>query len=264
MSDFKQYKQDFSDFGEKLQEFSTLFDFKNLAVTDIYESVKEHKTSKLIIQVAAEMSPNAPHLKTDNPGSWIRNYPGPTIKIFGFSNLNLKNVWFELDHNDKGRQFILSLITKYYDTSYGFYTTFISPDIDTSKVQEAILKCIPLLKQVPELSRCGKAFDTITKSTELLQNNFGKYHRKMVASKDPKMIFISLLGDITENCEADAILLSQFRKISNFYRNKHNSRTNKDAKMDMLFDKMDDHMRILERSMIASEASQMLNGKIKE
>jgi hypothetical protein len=259
ISEFKNFKSDFDEFGNELSKFSELFDAKLPSATEIYATVKDHKTSKKIIEVAAEMSPIANHFKDDNPGTWIRNFPGPTIEVFKFSKLNLKNVWFGLNGNEKGRKFIFSMLSKFYDTSLDFYKTFVSPDIDTSRVQTAIMKSIPMLKKIPELSRCGRAFDTIAKSANLLSDNFDKYHRKMVASKDPKIIFVSLLGDISENCKADAILFSQFRKISNFYRNKHNERKQKDDTMDSLFDKMDEHMKVLERSMLASEASKMLN-----
>jgi hypothetical protein len=98
-------------------------------------------------------------------------------KILPFSAIDFHTLWFSSYVNQSIKDYILNWLNMLYTISLSLYNTVVSPDVDISKFSSLLVEAISQVQKHPELSRCSKAFAKLRNSVDLLQGNFGTYHK---------------------------------------------------------------------------------------
>ena len=159
------------------------------------------------------------------------------IEIFAFTKINLKTL-FEKEESE--RQFIMSGLHKFYTAGGELYKLISSPDIDIKKFSEIMVESLDKLRTIPELHRCGLAFDKLRASLSTLENNFSEYYKDFIVKKDGSIIMENFILDVSKSTKASATLMGQFKTIINYYKKKTGGNI-KDPKLKMAFDKLNEN-----------------------
>ena len=129
---------------------------------------------------------------------FINTVPGEVFQPFGFSDFNLKGFYNSLN-NEEDKKRTLLIIHLLFNLSYELYTIYNSCDWDQSAIHQTVGASIEMLKKVPALSRCKKAFEKIENSLSQLEDNMGTYYKNYMSTKNPSIIFELYITDITKN-----------------------------------------------------------------
>jgi Ca2+-binding EF-hand superfamily protein len=192
--------------------------------------------------------------KTDNlenPSNlqhrFISRADGFDVTIFNFTNLNFKLFFTSYDtrENSKLIQYMLMFLRIMNLKCTEAYKIVTSPDIDVEKFSEMLINSIKdIRKHIP---RCGKAFDKIEESVNLLNNNFDGYYKDFIQSQNPGIIIENFVLDVANDANADAQTTLQFREIIKFYKKNMKKENIKDPKVQKLFQMLGDNLDILEK-----------------
>lgn len=258
---FEENKAEIDRFLDKSEkEFNELFsiDFSNYEwnltlveeedrkhFNETYEKMKECVLIQTFIKVCNNLIRYKKHLENNKELSYkfVNNISGVEFSPLPFTSLNFKYI-FEADNIDAtAKKFTLTMLGKLYTLSYDLYKEFSKPDIDVDKFVEVITSNLGEVKK--RIPRCDKAFKKIEESVSMLKNNFGKYYRDFVETKQSTIIMENFILDVSNNTKADPELTLQFRKIINYYR-KMASQNVTNPQVKQLFQKVEEKMKILE------------------
>ena len=252
LANARQEITDFIDTCEK--EHKELFQFQDLSryqgmfdmVSDevkeefgeLYERSKESNMVRTFILVCDRLVEYKRHIEDVNNLSYkfINTMSGVDFAPLPFTSLNFKYL-FSLDVIDsRGRYYLMLILNKIYTYSYDLYKEFSKPDINVDEFVKVILANMDEVKK--RVPRCGKAFNKIAESVELLKSNFNGYYHDFVQTKNSSIIMEHFVLDVSRTTDADPETTRQFRKIINYYR-KMTAGKIKDERVNYLFQKVD-------------------------
>jgi hypothetical protein len=252
LANARQEITDFIDTCEK--EHKELFQFQDLSryqgmfdmVSDevkeefgeLYERSKESNMVRTFILVCDRLVEYKRHIEDVNNLSYkfINTMSGVDFAPLPFTSLNFKYL-FSLDVIDsRGRDYLMLILNKIYTYSYDLYKEFSKPDINVDEFVKVILANMDEVKK--RVPRCGKAFNKIAESVELLKSNFNGYYHDFVQTKNSSIIMEHFVLDVSRTTDADPETTRQFRKIINYYR-KMTAGKIKDERVNYLFQKVD-------------------------
>ncbi len=177
---------------------------------------------------------------------FITNMPGVDWSPFPFTTLNLKQVFSMDGVSTNTIQFFMIILNRSFELSYKLWTETTTPDIDIDAFVDHIMSNIDEIKKRPELNRCGKAFDKIRDSVDLLKTRFSGYYRDFIETKDNTIIMQHFILDVSKETKVDAATNAQFRTIIGYYKKLADQHVN-DPKLKMLFDKCNSAFKELDR-----------------
>lgn len=224
-------------------------------ITDISEFVPEHytefKESPLIediIVMCSNMSSIGTHLKKswdEVDKNFMYRYNGHTFEPLPFCKIDFKGLYIiKGDSNDQFKECVFSVLRGLFINSFEIYKISSSPNIDSSKLADLVIKSIAKLKK--RIPGCNLAFDKIAESSSVFEGNFDGYYKDFVQTNNPANIFTSFISDVSSaNKSTDISILFQCRKIVSHFRKayassgKTNSKMSSMNKMMEIYDKID-------------------------
>ena len=232
---------------------------------EIYNKLKSDKLIATCISICDNLIKYRKHIQdADNLcHKFIINMPGVDFSPFPFTDLNVKQLFILLSTdaypsagvprnvNDTvtkiSEQFIklmMLVLNKLYNLTYKLYQAYSSPDIDVKEFAEVVMNNLREVKK--RIPRCEKAFRKIEESVEMLQDNFGTYYRDFVETKNQTIIMENFVLDVAKNTRADGETTRQFQQIIKHYKQIAQHQI-KNPQLKMLFDKVNDNFKQLER-----------------
>jgi len=187
-----------------------------------YDAFFNSQQVRMIIRICDELSPYKMHIgEVDKLNEkFIASIPGVSFVILG--NFDVKNAYIE-QTNESGRKLIGLFLHKLFTYGYKLYQEYTTPDMNVEQVVSVVRNAIVDLRSIPELSRCGKAFDMIEHSIDMLKTNFDTYYTDFVQTRSPTTILEHFIIDVSQARNPDkkrsATLAHQFNSIVNYYRN---------------------------------------------
>jgi hypothetical protein len=164
---------------------------------------------------------------------------------FQFTSLNLKQVFMTADENTV--RFLMTVLYKIFEMTHKLWQETTSPDVDVEQFVQVIMGNMDEIQsKAPELSRCKRAFKKIADSVSLLKDRFGEYYRDFVDTKDSTIMMQNFIIDVSKSTSADPETMREFREIIKYYK-KIAGQQQQNPKMKMLFDKVSDSFKQLEK-----------------
>ena len=175
--------------------------------------------------------------------SFIIDMPGVEFQPFPFTTMDYKDMFLDEEIDDQAKKYLMLILHKVYSITYSVYKLVTSPDVDIDEFVDIVLGNLDRLKKnATELSRCGKAFNKIRKSAEMLKANFETYFRDVQETNDPTMLMQNFILDVAQTSDADRETMRQFKQIINYYRKK-SAQKGGNPQTDMLLAKVDAHFK---------------------
>jgi hypothetical protein len=202
--------------------------FKNLLVDEKNRSKSEHHDLEK---------------KEALKSSFITKADGDFLKLFEFTSLDFKQMYYSTSMNADFNKYILLVLHLVYVKIMVIVEDVTSPDINVEKFSEILVANIDNIKK--HVPRCDKAFDKIKQSVGLLKENFGEYYKDCIVSQNPGVIIENFVIDVSKSSNADPEITRQFRDIVKFYRKNVQSNV-KDPRTKKLFSMLGQHMDILD------------------
>jgi hypothetical protein len=207
----------------------------------MYRRIKNSQVFKDIMTTSAQLQPFEPFfMKKDKDGkiidddSFIKKEPGQMLQPLIFCSIDLKLLWNTLfDECPSGKKFIYSLIKNIYFISHDIYEVAYTPDVNIDEFSNVLVSTIGKLRTHPELNRCGRAFDVIENSVNLLKTNFTEYFRSCVETENTATLLESFIIDVSRTQKASPTVIRQFRQITNYMAK--NAKNNNDPRVKKLF-----------------------------
>lgn len=214
-----------------------------------YADIKKSDFVNTIIIMCDRLCVYGRFLKNINEldGKFISNIPGVTYEPFPFSTFNLKQVYAADGTSDNSKQFILLVLHKLYTFSKALYEEITQPDVNVEDIANIVLANMEQVRNIPELSRCRRAFDKITEAVDLLRTNFKDYYRDFISNKSTTTMMENFILDVSKNTHADVEIRREFMTIVKYYR-EHGGTAKKDPRVDMLFENINSTISSLERN----------------
>lgn len=161
------------------------------------------------------------------------------------SRLDFKLVFVDPTVHAKFKLAILKMLRKFYVFADEISKIITTPDIDISKFSSNFVETIARLKKQPRLRGCAKAFDKISQSVYLLEENFNGYYKDMIKSKNPNILIESFLEDVAQKNNDNITLKSQFKTIVSFYQELAKDNI-ADERLDKIFNLVGIHLDALD------------------
>jgi hypothetical protein len=176
---------------------------------------------------------------------FISKSAGDSLKLFSFSSLDFKQISYDEENlNAKLQGYMLYFLHLLYKKGLEIVKLITSPDIDVDKFSEVLVRNISeIRKQIP---RCDKAFDKIAASVDMLKGNFDGYYKDFVISQNPGIIIENFVGDVAKEAQSDQEMVTQFRQIMKFYKQKMNGKIS-DPKINKILGMVGDNLSVLEQ-----------------
>jgi hypothetical protein len=255
---------------EKLQEFLKKMDskYKLQGLGEKYTKLKSSFVIKEMIMIARslknvvmaekERTKSSVHnleKKDSLSAEFILNCCGDYLKLFNFTSLDFKQIWFSDLIDEQGKKYILHVLHYIYVRVMIIVRDVTSPDIDVEKFSEIVSgnieemrKCIP---------RCDKAFDKIKSSVGLLKENFGEYYKDFVTSQsgNPGVIIENFVADVAKKNTADLATTRQFKEIIKFYNRQISGKKVTDPKVKKMLSLVGENLDILEGKLESKPSS---------
>lgn len=217
--------------------------------TEVYEAVKKSNIVNMFVVMCDRLTPYKQNFIDENAldPTFITSMPGVVWYPFPFiESINMKDI-FVIPNIDKTTQtFFMTVLHKAYKLSRQLWDELQSPDVDVDQFITVIMSNIEEIQKRPELSRCKDAFAKIKSSVMLLKGKFNGYYRNFMETKDSTIIMQNFIIDVSKSTQADAKTAFQFQQIISYYR-KIASDQIKNPKVKMLFDKVNDSLKIIGR-----------------
>lgn len=215
----------------------------------VYEAAKKSSLVHLFILTCDKLVPykqNFNTLEKLNP-KFITCMAGTEWVPFPFTKLNLKYVFAQADITENNTRFFMTVLFKAFELTHSIWKETVSPDVDVDQFVDVIMNNMDeIQKKAPELSRCKKAFKKIAESVSLLKNNFSEYYRDFVDTKDSTIMMQNFILDVSKQTNSDPEVMREFREIIKYYRKVAGQQT-QNPKMKMLFDKVNESFKQLEK-----------------
>ena len=233
---------------EKQEKYASM---SKTEMNAFYKSIKESDCVKTLVIMCSRLKMYSRYIDNLNElkDNFIGQEPGLSLRIFGFSSLDLKVLWASDVITASVKKYILTILHILYKKSHELYRVTTSPDVDVEKFSSVLIDAITNLKKHPELSRCNRAFTRIEKSVELLKNKFDGYYRESVACSNSNMILESFIIDVANQGSADPRLTREFRQIIQ-YMHKVGNQTGKtkDPTVQKMLKALNANISIMEKS----------------
>jgi predicted translin family RNA/ssDNA-binding protein len=233
---------DYEEYGKTINE-----------VVSFYQSSKENKVVKDCIGICRRIVRYKKYLEDiDNlDDSFLRSSNLADLKIFPFCDFDIKYLYVYGNIDESVKKYIMIFLSMILKSTKEIFEVVTSPDIDIDKMSKIVVEVIASTKKL--LPRCGKAFDKIEKSLDLLKNNFGEYYKDMVSSKDQSVIISNFIADCSKDTgdgdedegNVDIELTRQFAQITNFFR-KNSAGKIKDPRVNELLNFLDKQFKSLD------------------
>lgn len=252
---FKQFTE-YNDWCVEFAKFSD--DIKPIIDLD-YKSIKEHDQTKRLTLVCSRIIEYTHYLQPDTLSDrWIKTHPGLVYEPFDFTKMDVKHIWNNPQATENVKKYCLRVISILFNKCFEVYKLITSPDVDVKKLSPIIIDSISKIRNLPQLSRCKKAFKKIEESVALLENNFGDYYKDMIINKNPNTIIESFISDVSKDQQMDMSLMREFTTIINFYKSQSEGKI-KDPKIKAMFDTLGEQFKILEK-----HAEEKVSGSVDE
>lgn len=177
---------------------------------------------------------------------FIVNMPGVEWCPLPFTNFNLKAVFTQNNISPTTLQFFMVFLHKTHQLLEKLHVELKSPDIDVDQFVDVIVSSITELQKRPELNRCGKAFNKIKQSVEMLKTNFNGYYQDFLDTKDNTIMMQHFILDVSKSTEADPTTAQQFRTIIAYYKKMADSQID-NPKARALIEKMNESFSTMNR-----------------
>jgi len=239
------FKIDFSDYEWNL---TLVEDELKKKFTSEYEEMKKADLINKFVIMCDKLVPYKKNFVDFNNlnHKFITCMAGAEFEPFPFTTLNLRYIFGLSGVGENTIRFFMALLNKAFTLSHRLWEETVSPDIDVDQFVNVIMANISEIEKRPELSRCKKAFQKIRESVGMLKEKFSGYYRDFINTKDSTIMMQHFILDISENTKTDPQVVGQFNTIIAYYRKlASNQITN--PKIKMLFDKVNDSFKNLER-----------------
>ena len=214
-------------------------------INNIYKQIKALPEVQTIIITSGALKKYNRYLENKDTLSdlFIKREPGLTFKPIKFTTLDLKILWCSDKLSSMAKKYILSILSNTLLFGHEIYRTITSPDIDIKKFSKVLLENIGKLKK--QIPRCDKAFDIITDSVTLLEDNFDGYYKTSVESSNPSIIIESFIVDVSMSQKSNTQITMQFKKIIMFM--KKQTSNNKDPRVAKLFSLLNSQFNMMQK-----------------
>lgn len=226
--------------------------------TEVYTACKKSDLVNTFIIMCDRLLTYKNYIRDANAldHKFISCMPGTSWVPFPFTGMNIKALVDGLLAPRPGVQtvgdptlnvrYVLIVLNKAYQLSHNLWEEITSPDVDVNQFSSLIMNNIDAIQRHPKLSRCRQAFQKIKDSVSLLQQRFSGYYRDFVSTQDSTIMMQHFILDVSKNTQADPEVTRQFRQIISYYREVAQQQI-KNPKVKMLFDKVSESFRELER-----------------
>lgn len=211
----------------------------------VYNKAKDCIMTKMFIVFAQKLAPFREILMdTDNPNiNFPKNIKGLYFQPFlPKLQIDFKYVWLNLNPNKEIKTFLFNFMKSVYMNSMDLYHTIIQPDVDIDEFAEILMKHLKIVKK--QLPRCKTAFSKIENAIGMLKGNFGNYYKEFVQTKNPTSIIENFIVDVSENTEADARLIREFKEIVNYFKKK--SQNVKDPRAKKILEQLNEKLSMFD------------------
>lgn len=222
------------------------FDMDGAEVNKLYGALKDSEEVKSLVVASANLNHFKKYLYDEKnlKDTFIKKEPGVNFTPVPFCMLNLKRIWTSDNCNAFVKKFLLTILHKTYVIGYSIYDNITSPNIDIKKFSGVLVESIKTIrKQVP---RCDKAFDMISDSVSMLENNFKGYYKTSIEASNPSLIIESFIVDVSLKQKTNATVTTQFRRIIMFMKKK--SQGNNDPRVKKLFSILNSQFKTMEQN----------------
>lgn len=216
----------------------------------VYEAAKKSELVNVFMFICNDLHPYRKFFDKDKlDAKFVNEVPGSEFCPLPFAKeFDVKQILEQLSLEDKKHdqmiRFIMIVLSKLYELSYGLYKVLGSPDIDVDEFVEVIMNNISEIKK--RIPRCDKAFDKIIHSVKMLKENFPSYYRDFIETKNSTIIMENFVLDVSRTTKADAETTRQFKTIIDYYR-KISANQIKNPKVKKLFDAVSENFKHLEQ-----------------
>jgi hypothetical protein len=216
----------------------------------VYEAAKKSELVNVFMFICNDLHPYRKFFDKDKlDAKFVNEVPGsefcplPFAKEFDVKQI-LEQLFLEEKKHEQMIRFIMIVLSKLYELSYGLYKILGSPDIDVDEFVEVIMNNISEIKK--RIPRCDKAFDKIIHSVKMLKENFPSYYKDFIETKNSTIIMENFVLDVSRTTKADAETTRQFKSIIDYYR-KISANQIKNPKVKKLFDAVSENFKHLEQ-----------------
>lgn len=222
-------------------------------ISELYMNIKEQDLIKEFTLLCRNLIRYKSSLNDINNlcAKFIYATPGSSgLELFPFSTFDFAYLFKFEDINKDDLEFMKKYILLFlhfiFKDSYDIYECINSPDIDTAKFSQMMVDSIGAARS--QLPRCGKAFDLISNSTDLLTGNFNNYYKDFIQTKDSNTIVTSFISDVMgtavdENVDLESV--RQLKDIMKFIQTNNKNRP-KNPEVDKLLDVLKDKMSFVD------------------
>lgn len=289
LSEFKTLVADFPETKKGMQEISLwckntrekllldkketedeLYLIDKIEFNKTYKDLKNNDVIKAIILHCNELRIHEKNIKDPKAlnGDFIMQEPGSSYKIWPFSTFDIKKLWNHDAIKPAVKTFVLSVLSGYYNDSRELFELTTSPDIDIDALAEQLINSVANIQNTPAGSRCQRAFDKINNSISLFKANFKKYYRDAIVTKNPTIIPINFVTDVSKQDQSDfdIKLAGEFKVIvAQIYKASTENGKNKDPRIAKLFEFLSQNMDLMENSsrLNSEETKQFLEKSLK-
>lgn len=239
------FNHDFSDYEWNL---SLIDPVRVKLFAEDYEKMKRSSMVRGFVALCNDLHPyrkNFIDLEKLNY-KFIINIAGSEWKPFQFTSLDLKTIFMKPGVGENTIRFFMVVLNRIYTVSHRLWDELMTPDIDIDMFVQDIASRLNDIRKVPGLENCGRAFDKIQESVDLLKTNFNSYYRDFVDSRDNSTIMQNFILDIGKNSKVDAVVSNQFMKIIAFIQREAKDHMNK-PQIKMLFDQINKSCKDLQK-----------------
>ncbi len=231
----------------------------NKEINNLYNKLKDCTEVKQIIITTSKLKDYVKYIKNrqniviGKSDRFIVKESSIELKLLDFCKLDLKFIWNSNKSNEIIKKYILNILSHTYEIGLDIYKIITSPNIDIRKFSKIIVDSIKNLKiQIPG---CNKAFDIISNSINILENNFDTYYKDSMQSKNPSMIIEHFISDIAIQTKPNGNLTKQFKQIISFLQTNITKKMGKtkNKEMEKIFGILNKNIEIMEKKKYTKE-----------
>jgi hypothetical protein len=128
-----------------------------------------------------------------------------------FEKFNISSIWLVLSKEDRGK--ILSYLGVIFQSCTRASEAYMSPHFNSEKFSSMVSKVINMLVKVPELQGCGAAIEMLGSSVHMLDENYDKYYRTFIKTRNFGDIITKLSEDVEKQSKVRPGTKLAFKKL---------------------------------------------------
>lgn len=211
-------------------------------INEIYSDIKTNHCVRKIVITASNFHPHKLYIDSLSE-KFIVKAAGLSWCPFAFApQFDIKDIWICGETPEMIKKLILVLIQKTLKVGISLYEIINSPDIDIKKFSRVIISSIESLKK--QIPHCDEAFKTISRSVEMLEDNFATYYKDSIAAESPSMIMENFIVDVSKKQKGNPVVMFQFKKIIGFIGSKIDKSNN--PKVKKLFEILNKNLKLMD------------------